>query len=1281
LIHAFRSRAARWALGLLVWASLLTPPVVSLGQDAPRHYRAAILADSTLPISGAPTPPTTFIRAFGAEGIPVTSLDAAQLADPAVFNRSNFDLLIVPTGAVFPIEARQTLLSFLKAGGDLLTCGGYAFDGLVTRSGKGWVFQQDRIHTAMVAARDVRKSLVANGNFQRGLEGWQISAPDACTITDQGPTAGVRAALSQQSSPTGGAVWTYQLPVEAGQRYLIGAVARADGVAGDGFGFLAVYQYDATGRLVTWQDFAHLIGTSQQWARYETLIAVAPDAKRVEFHAGLYRAAGRFRFSDVTCAEVPQEIRINAHYGKPEDGLQIEPEQLTIFSPDQPIAGASLVAAPGSGIGQDWKEIGKVTGVEATAQLRQSGRWRPLVNVLDRFGRFVGTAVSMVTWNSGIFKGGTWVLSGVTNRDVFSGERGEYLLGRIGRLLALGVHLEAITTDEATYHAGETVHIFAECANRCRTARSGDLQIRLIGRSAEGRAMELAGFQRHLEMEPGARDRQEFTWKVPGNAPDFVEVQVACHCSGAGNEAPTPVDAADTGFCVYSPSVVRAGPNIAFRENAFYLGSAQSPQVLFGTDTYANMFQSPSQSPLTWFRDLALMRDYGLHVFENLQYTPPDYRFTPKQWRQIDGLIQLAQRFGLVYMAGLLIGQNVVVDDDTLHKQEQFCAEFARRYRDVPGLIYYLNGDFQLHLQDTPFLRRLWNGFLRQRYGSDAALRAAWGPEAPHEPLGSIPVSAHAALNWQDARARDTAEFEGYLVRRWVSSLTRTIRAVDPDHPITAEYYQRPWGGIDLRLTIDGLDAANIGYFGPPERDEAMLPSTIKWNDMSSVGKGINIGEFGVKTHDAWVPERGGSGYHIRRTPRQQDELFWWVVHAALAFGVSKIQNWCWADDPDGVFPWGVVWNNPIRPKPVLKLYRNLSVLAGVAGLVPQRANVALVVADALRMGAPQEAAWPALMNAVQCLLGTGVPFDVVNQQDLVRLAARPPKAVFLPLAGSLTLADWKCLVGLARRGTRVYVSAPPGGGAWFPERMLGAGVPLRWPWPVRRIRVGKGAVFRCSIPWELMQGSDLFGVDAGIAVDPSRNLYLRVVRQMGLRPVRPNRCLGVVRQDGSRRLFAVFPVGGQANRTMGLSAASVSAGSVRCSWRPVPTWPCLALVEDRSKVLAATGDGALAVNGRPIVWGHGPWMLAALDGRSLTSSKMLVAATQGGERVRFRSANPRLKAFAVEWNKGQLRRLAPVDLQFEDGAYTVLVPDGELVLLTDGGGSPADVLPRGTSR
>jgi len=91
--------------------------------------------------------------------------------------------------------------------------------------------------------------------------------------------------------------------------------------------------------------------------------------------------------------------------------------------------------------------------------------------------------------------------------------------------------------------------------------------------------------------------------------------------------------------------------------------------------------------------------------------------------------------------------------------------------------------------------------------------------------------------------------------------------------------------------------------------------------------------------------------------------------------------------------------------------------------------------------------------------------------------------------------------------------------------------------------------------------------------------------------------------------------------------------------------------------------------------------MLAALDGRSLTSSKMLVAATQGGERVRFRSANPRLKAFAVEWNKGQLRRLAPVDLQFEDGAYTVLVPDGELVLLTDGEGSPADVLLRGTSR
>jgi hypothetical protein len=125
-------------------------------------------------------------------------------------------------------------------------------------------------------------------------------------------------------------------------------------VRGPGFAFLAVYQYDRDAKLVAFKDFAQVRGT-QGWRRYENHFAIVPNAAKVVFHAGLYLASGTMWFDEVTCAPVPREERINAHYGRPEDGLVITPAQLTLFSPDQPITGARLIAAPTALIGSDWR--------------------------------------------------------------------------------------------------------------------------------------------------------------------------------------------------------------------------------------------------------------------------------------------------------------------------------------------------------------------------------------------------------------------------------------------------------------------------------------------------------------------------------------------------------------------------------------------------------------------------------------------------------------------------------------------------------------------------------------------------------------------------------------------------------------------------------------------------------------------------------------------------------------------------------------------------------------
>ena len=50
------------------------------------------------------------------------------------------------------------------------------------------------------------------------------------------------------------------------------------------------------------------------------------------------------------------------------------------------------------------------------------------------------------------------------------------------------------------------------------------------------------------------------------------------------------------------------------------------------------------------------------------------------------------------------------------------------------------------------------------------------------------------------------------------------------------------------------------------------------WNDLRARGKGVSLGEYGVKTHPAWTEENGAVGYHIVRTEEEQKQLFWKIL-------------------------------------------------------------------------------------------------------------------------------------------------------------------------------------------------------------------------------------------------------------------------------------------------------------------------------------------------------------------------------------------------------------------
>jgi len=1169
-------------LGMLVFAA------VSAGAD----YRAAILEEPSLPVAGFPTPARTFRDALQSQGIPLTSLDADQLADPATFNAESFDLLIVPTGASFPAAARDSLLAFLEKGGDLFCTGGYAFDVLWVKRDGQWVSSRDDWLKQRERARASETARIPNGGFESGADHWKTGSPQACSVVAEGAPTGQFCGQISNEGLGHGVAWETPIDVQPGQTYLIGAHAKTSAVQGLGFAFLAVYEYDAQGGLVKFIDFAQ-IRAATDWTRRETSVTIAAHTAKTVLRAGLYQGVGTLWIDEATCAALPPETLINAHYGRPEDGLVLDPRQLMLFSPDQKFAGESLVFAPDGLLASDGRILGRVEGFEATAQLNGTARWIPIIEARDKYDRFSGVPGAIVFHTAAPYKHSVWALFGVTNRDLFSGGEGRQWLDKVIALLKTGVTDSMLKADAP----------------------------------------------------------------IPENRPS------------------------------------EEAPRVRFVDNGFTLeaGGQLRRACLFGTDAYCNVFLSSSHSPQTWRADMDGMRDYGLHMFENLQFAPANYVFTDVFEKQLDDYIRLAQQTGLVYMAGLLIGQDVVTSDEELRQQSEMCRHFARRFKGTPGLIYYLNGDFQLKLKDIPDIRRLWNDFLHARYGNDDALRAAWNPP-PTGSLGDIPVADWPAQTWYDVHARDVALFKTELMKRWIGALCGAIRLEDQTHPITSEYYQRPFNGIDLRLTVGDMDVANFGYFDEPKRDTARLMATIKWNDMRRTGHGCNIGEFGVKTHDAWAPERGGRDYHIQRTDEERNELFWWVVHAALGMGVSKIQNWCWSDDPDRVFPWGMAYANPLRPKPVLKLYRNLRMLASQIELHYPLSETVLVLPDTWRLGAPEAMAHASLMNAIECLLASNVNFDVANEANLVGMAATPPKAIVMPLAYALDDASFAALLEAAERGANVYVSGDPAitaQGARDPARLEKAfgvkflreethasglpfpiveGLPdkLSQPAPsaIYSFTRGKGRLYWSPEPWETLPGKDPFVTDVALTGDPAANGYLGLMGHILPHGAMPLHTTGgqwrVMQENGPMAFFPRGPIEPDARVETHLPGMK----RVPLTLQPRAALPAIVHCNRDDRIMLATGAGVLTAGDGTFVDGAGAWMIFSLDRKPLGESVCMAMASTHPGPLSWSSSAADLRAWMVEWREGMGRVVAPVPLERTETGWTIQTEPNELLVV-----------------
>ncbi|HQK92116.1 MAG TPA: beta-galactosidase [Armatimonadota bacterium] len=979
--------------------------------------RVAILTDPAFPTYGAPSDPAYLAELLQAAGIEVEALTADQLSSPGQLSPDRQALLVVPTGQTFPAEARRNLVAFLHGGGDLLTTGGYPFQRPLVRDGAGWIAASEWRDRRLQEGLAGQGGLVPDPGFEQDARSTWEAADGNATRVAQGARSGQRCARVQMEpgQPAGHSMWRCSFTPKTGQDYLVVGWLRTASIEGDGFAYLAVYQYGEDGKLVDFHDICHVRGTTD-WARHTYGFRAAGGATRVELQCGIYRASGTAWFDDVVAIESPPRHQINTSDGQPGDGLVTSPAQIGLCDPSAPLKRvARLAASPGQYVVppavslRDAFEGYMATGVTGDDQ----ARWVPLLYAYDRLGRPRGAAGALLIHYAGLYAGSTWACFSVESRDVFA--RGDRTMGetfvRTVRHMLRGLFLTHLKPEPASVSDGEAVVIYAGVRNGGTATQTARLRFVFVG---EDGLTPFATEERTVELGPGADERVQARVSPERYPGAFCTVR--CELSTAEE----PVDLMEAGWVVRRADALAAGPRLGFAANYFTLNGR--PVFLCGTDTYGNIYNLAQANPLTWRRDVRRCQDYGLSVYENLNFWPKDFRYSDTELRNLDAIAQLTQQHQQVFMSGLLIGGDVACDDATFEKQKEMCRSFARRYQDTPGLIYYLNGDLTLSHKAADELAVRWREYLRSLYGTHEALQAAWGAERAGASFEQVPFPLPASQEWADVATADFIRFETTQTDHWLTGLHRAIREVDPDAITTAEFYPAPSGGVDIAAGIGELSVSNIGYFDMPGRDIERLPGAIGFADMRAKGKSVSLGEFGVKMHPAWTFENGAVGYHLVRTEQEARDLWLILSHYALGLGASKIQNWCLDDASERVFPWGLFYPNDLVPKDVALTYRNIGLLFRLLTPKYEPPRVTVLLPDRHRLGPQSGRIHDAIWRTFATLTSLRIRYNTLNEGALDVLPAATRVLVY-PVPYCLDDATYSRLLAFVRQGGALYVS------------------------------------------------------------------------------------------------------------------------------------------------------------------------------------------------------------------------------------------------------------------
>ena len=528
-------------------------------------------------------------------------------------------------------------------------------------------------------------------------------------------------------------------------------------------------------------------------------------------------------------------------------------------------------------------------------------------------------------------------------------------------------------------------------------------------------------------------------------APGFYTVRATYEYGGK------PREFYRNGFWVEDKSMLTLGPALGVHGN--FLTSGGAPFFPFGTNYFTTEENgwdfSGERNAAVWDEDFANMERHGVSFVRTGIWMPNGKFIDPvtggvdeRFLRNLEAYLLCARShhiavnftfFAFSPHSGMrplhsTSRPNPYLNPEAVRAEQEYVLSIVRHFKDVPWLCWDLINEPSFSNPENIFHGNVpngdpdeieaWQSWLHKRYGTLAALGAAWS--VPPEQLvsfQSIPLPSEADLkfdrygNRNQVRAFDYNLFAQDMFTRWVHTMVTTIRGTGSQQLIDVGQDE---GGVTNRLLNQFFVKVGVSFTVNHTywQDDALL-----WDSVVSKQPGVPnfVGETGYQP--VWSPD--GTWRYDELTGASLIQRKWALGFAA---GASGALQWDWARESD----FGMersdgsakVWESMMRG---MGDFAKAAAPYATGWIEPQ---VAIVLPQSLQLSIDNSTALEAQQTAVRAMYQYArAEAYAVGEYQIDRLGS--PKLIILPSPLVLAPEAWNAIIKKVRDGATLLVSGP----------------------------------------------------------------------------------------------------------------------------------------------------------------------------------------------------------------------------------------------------------------